>query len=157
MGSSFFRRRSPLPMGWQYELPEGKVATPAQSAEYRRRKRRVGFHAFLIFLLAPGAIWIGVTFIHGEVLYFCYFLAVAVALTALLILTASGFRCPVCEKWMGRQGSTSLTDLSPERRAAIYGRYRWCDGCGTRFEIYPNATFPSEGTSAHRKGAPNKT
>jgi hypothetical protein len=32
----------------------------------------------------------------------------------------------------------------PERLAATYGKYYWCDGCGTRFEKYPGALFPPE-------------
>ena len=32
---------------------------------------------------------------------------------------------------------------SPERRAASYERFHWCDCCGTRFEIYlPSVAMP---------------
>jgi hypothetical protein len=47
-------------------------------------------------------------------------------------------------------GATSFGTLmaashaSPERRAALYERFRWCDRCGTSFEIYPpSVAIPS--------------
>src|SRR3954447_7222270 len=99
MRSSFFRRRSPLPLGGEYQLPDGKVATPAQLAEFRRRKRRFNLYFLLIlFGFAPGAVWIALAFVHGPLLLFSAFIGGALILGLLLALTENSFRCPVCER-----------------------------------------------------------
>lgn len=95
----------------------------------------------------PGAIWGGVTFVRGSILLFFYLIAAAMVMLLLGAWASQSFRCPVCEMTLNR-GSGSRLGLSPERRAALYGRYHWCDGYGTRFEIYPNAIFPPEAGGA---------
>lgn len=147
-----FRRRAPLPLGWEYELPEGKVATPIQSAEYRRRRRRAAIHTLVIFLgVSPGAIWLSMLFAHRPVMLIACCITLAIVCTVLHMASASSFRCPVCEMRIEEDGRMRRSDLSPERRAALYGKYRWCDNCGTRFEICPRAICSSSPAAARQR------
>lgn len=144
MSSRFFRRRTPLPIGCEYELPHGQIATPAQSAEYRRRRRRVAVRSALFFLAFAGALWIGLAVIHTAVLRFGYEIAIAIIWGLLAAAFGSTFRCPVCGMPMEQLPAARVVDVSTERRAALYGKYKWCESCGTRFEPYPDATYPSD-------------
>ena len=144
MGSDFFRRRSPLSPAGLEQLPPGEIATPAQLAEYHRRKRRLGWYGLLWFLGLVAAIWIGGSYVPDGIMRIVYLIAVAVAAAFLQILSDSHFRCPVCGTTFETRRQARLWDLSPERRAALFGKYNWCDSCGTRFEKFPGAVYPLE-------------
>jgi hypothetical protein len=150
MLSSFFRRRSATPRGPEYELPEGEVATPGELAEYHRRKRRSTCYQVLVFFGAVTAVFIGATYVPGPSIRLCYWIAVGLVWGLLTILAGESFRCPVCETPFENRGH-SLRDLSPERRAALYGKYRWCESCGTKFEKFPGALYPSDTDSEEKE------
>lgn len=140
-----FSLHSSSPGGWEYELPDGRVATPTELAEYHRRKRRLTIYNALIFFgLMPLGLWIGLTFIPTGAARFCYMLAVPALVVVLQAAAEGGFRCPVCGMQIPTSSMTPRYKSSPARLAVLYGRYAWCDGCGTRFEKYPGALFPPE-------------
>ena len=97
--SKIFRRRSELPgPRWEYELPEGKIATPAQLAEYRRRCRRIALcQCAIIFGFIPLAVWLDVAFLSDAIIEFLVFIASAMAAGFLMMFAARTFRSPVCD------------------------------------------------------------
>jgi hypothetical protein len=139
--SKIFRRRSEsLGPRWEYELPEGKIATPAQLPEYRRRCRRIAlYQCAIIFGFIPLAAWLDIAFLSDAIIQFLAFIASAMAAGLLMMCAARTFRCPVCDCQfkVGSKYGPRLSQLSAVRREALFGRFRWCDCCGTRFEIYP--------------------
>ncbi len=152
MAPGFFRERSPLPPSGLEQLPVGEIATAAQLAEYHRRKRRQNWSELLTIVgFLPAAMWIGVSYVPDGILRIVYIMAIAIAAVFLQILLDRGFRCPVCDTPFEVRRRVSLSSLSPERRAALYGKYNWCDSCGTRFEKYPGALYPPETDSADAK------
>ena len=123
----FFRPRTPLPRDWQYDLPEGKLATPAQSAEYRRRRRRVGLYQGLVLLSLPVFVWFGVTFLRNPVLAFVFFIACPMGLVFLLEWIGKSFCCPVCGLWLDR-----AIDAGPRKFLRAGGRRRGRERPGAR-------------------------
>ncbi len=135
----FFRPRTPLPRDWQYDLPEGKLATPAQSAEYRRRRRRVGLYQGLVLLSLPVFVWFGVTFLRNPVLAFVFFIACSMALGFLVEWIGRSFCCPVCGMWLDGAMKQRPSQMSPRRRDEMWKGTPWCESCGTRFVLYPKS------------------
>ncbi len=140
MDSRFFRPRTPERRDWQYDLPEGTLATPAQSAEYRRRRRRVGLYQGLALLSLPALVWFGVTFLRNPILAFIFFLACPMGLVFLVQWIGRSFCCPVCGMWFDGVDRLWPWRMSPRRRNETWGRLRWCESCGTRFELYPESS-----------------
>ena len=141
MGSDSLHSRSPTPPE-PSDIPDGDIATPAQTVEYHRRKRRATMYQLLaIFVCLPLGTWGALELMDGAVLgLLC--VVVGVGLHILLSVVGSDVRCPVCGMAIpDRAGGLSPT---PQYLAALYGRYDWCDCCGTRFERYPGAVYPSE-------------
>ena len=135
----FFRPRTPLPRDWQYDLPEGKLATPAQSAEYRRRRRRVGLYQGLVLLSLPVFVWFGVTFLRNPVLVFVFFIACSMALGFLVEWIGRSFCCPVCGLWLDGAMRERPWRMSQRRRDEMWKGTPWCESCGTRFVLYPKS------------------
>lgn len=135
----FFRPRTPLPRDWQYDVPEGKLATPAQSAEYRRRRRRVGLYQGLVLLSLPVFVWGVLAFLRNPVLAFVSFIVYTMGLGFLLTWIGRSFCCPLCGMWFDRLAPRWPSRASQRRWDEMGKGTPWCESCGTRFVLYPKS------------------
>ncbi len=137
MRSSFVRRRNATPRGWEYGLPSGELATAEQLAEFHRRKRRVASYQLLVALgLLPAAVWIGASYIPYPGFQLLYMIAVSIAFGLLLVLSTRSFRCPVCDMPFEDRRGVQRFALSRRGERRSTGDNRWCESCGTRFDVY---------------------
>lgn len=118
-------------------MPEGEVVAPAISAEYRRRRRRLSLTQILNLLgFVPLATWIGMEYLDDLGVRILYLTTVLAVFGILQHIAQRNFRCPVCGKTFPvirlKPGA-----VSQRRLDMSYSRFRWCDNCGARFELYP--------------------
>ncbi len=135
----FFRPRISQQRDWQYNVPEGKLATPAQSAEYRRRRRRVGLYQGLALLSLPVFVWGVLTFLRNPVLAFVCFIVYPMGLVFLVEWIGRSFCCPVCGMWFDQGYRRWPSQMSRRRRDEMWKGTPWCESCGTRFVLYPKS------------------
>ena len=154
--SSFLRPRILTAHGPYWDLPEGELATPAQSAEYRRcRRRLILVQSLHLFGFLPLAAWLGFEFLDDLGVRILYFTVTAAVFGYLQHKSRQNFRCPVCQETFPILPQKTY-NMSPRRREMSYSRFRWCDHCGARFELYPPSapTRPEKTTASFEFAAP---
>lgn len=126
------------------DLPDGRLATPEEGAEYRRRRRWAGAYQALFTFGYAALLAVGFVFAPNLVLKFCCFIVYLIGVALGSWVGLGTYHCPVCGNQIFVNSRRLRSAASPERLAALYGKYYWCESCGTRFEKYPGALYPPD-------------